>query len=137
MSAILQPRGVARPWTAHFVIDETTAMATGQPNRPAQRYAFWATGGVLCVLWQLGTLTGALIGQAIDPKAFGLDAASPAIYLALLWPGLRRAEARWVAVGGAAVAVALVPLAPAGVPVVASAGVALAAGLIRRRVVAR
>jgi predicted branched-subunit amino acid permease len=47
----------------------------------------------------------------------------------LLWPSLRRREARWVAAGGAAVALALVPLTPPGIPVVAAASVALVAGL--------
>lgn len=133
MSAVLAPQGLARLWTAHFVIDETTAMAIGQSSPRAKRYAFWATGVILFVLWQLGTLAGALVGGAINPKTFGLDAAAPAIYLALLWPGLKSVQARWVAVAGAAVALVLVPLAPAGVPVVAAAGVALGAGLLRPR----
>jgi 4-azaleucine resistance transporter AzlC len=133
MSEILHPRGVRRWLTAHFVIDETTAMAIGQPTPAAKRYAFWATGLILCSLWQLGTLTGALIGRAIDPADFGLDAAAPAVYLALLWPNLKSTEARVVAVGGAALALALVPIAPPGVPVVAAAAVALVAGLRRPR----
>jgi 4-azaleucine resistance transporter AzlC len=128
LAEILRPHGAARLWTAHFVIDETTAMAVGQPSRRLQRYAFWSTGLVLCALWQLGSLAGAVLGQAVDPADFGLDAAAPAVFLALLWPGLKRPEARWVAVGGAAVAVALVPWAPQGVPVLAAAGVALLAG---------
>ena len=133
VSEILQPRGLARLWTAHFVIDETTAMAVGQATPKAKRYAFWATGLILCVLWQLGTLAGALVGNAIDPLDFGLDAASPAVYLALLWPALKAARARGVALAGAAVALALVPLVPAGVPVVTAAGVAIIAGLLPRR----
>ena len=133
ISEILHPRGLARVWTAHFVIDESTAMAVAQATPRARRYAFWATGLILFTLWQLGSLTGALIGQAIDPSAVGLDAAAPAVFLALLWPMLRRREARWVALGGAAVALALVPLTPPGVPVVAAAGVALVAGLLPNR----
>ena len=129
LAGILDPRGVGRLGTAHFVIDETTAMAVGQRTRSLQRYAFWATGLSLCALWQLGTLVGALVGQAVDPSDFGLDAAAPAVFLALLWPGLKRREARWVALAGAAVALALVPIAPPGVPVLASAGVAVLAGL--------
>jgi 4-azaleucine resistance transporter AzlC len=128
LAQILNPRGRALLWTAHFVIDETTAMAVGQSGRRLQHYAFWSTGLVLCALWQLGSLVGALVGQAVDPADFGLDAAAPAVFLALLWPGLQRPGARWVAVAGAAVAVALVPVAPQGVPVVAAAGVALLAG---------
>jgi 4-azaleucine resistance transporter AzlC len=129
LSEILHPTGFARLWTAHFVIDETTGMAVSQANPRAQRYAFWATGLILFFLWQLGSLSGALIGRAINPSAVGLDAAAPAVFLALLWPSLRRREARWVAVGGAAVALALVPLTPPGIPVVAAASVALVAGL--------
>ena len=135
ISQILQPRGWRRLGTAHFVIDETTAMAIGQPTRPTQRYAFWATGLILFPLWQLGSLTGALVGTAIDPADFGLEAAAPAVFLALLWPALRRRDGRLVALAGAAVALALVPLAPAGVPVIAAAAVALVAGLLRRRTV--
>ena len=130
MSEILHPRGAARLWTAHFVIDETTAMAVAQSSVRAKRYAFWATGLILFVLWQLGSLLGALVGTAIDPSDFGLDAAAPAVFLALLWPGLRKRVNRWVALAGAAVALVLVPVAPAGVPVIAAAGVALVAGLL-------
>jgi 4-azaleucine resistance transporter AzlC len=124
-----------RLWTAHFVIDETTAMAVGQPTRELQRYAFWATGLILFPLWQLGSLTGALVGAAIDPADFGLEAAAPAVFLGLLWPALQRRDNRVVALAGAAVALALVPVAPAGVPVIAAAAVALVAGLLRRRTV--
>jgi 4-azaleucine resistance transporter AzlC len=129
LSEILHPRGVARLWTAHFVIDETTAMAVSQISPRARRYAFWITGLILFCLWNLGTLSGALIGRAVSPSDVGLDAAAPAVFLALLWRMLRRREARWVALGGAVVALALVPLAPPGIPVVAAAGVALLAGL--------
>jgi 4-azaleucine resistance transporter AzlC len=136
VSQILQPRGWRRLGTAHFVIDETTAMAIGQPAGPLQRYAFWATGLILFPLWQLGSLAGALIGTSIDPADFGLEAAAPAVFLALLWPSLRRRDGRVVALAGAAVALALVPVTPAGVPVIAAAVVALVAGLLPRRTVA-
>jgi 4-azaleucine resistance transporter AzlC len=133
VSEILHPRGLARLWTAHFVIDETTAMAISQATPQAKRYAFWATGLILFSLWQLGSLAGALVGRAVNPADIGLDAAAPAVFLALLWPMLRRTEARWVALGGALLALALVPIAPPGVPVVASAIVALVGGLLPTR----
>jgi 4-azaleucine resistance transporter AzlC len=129
LSEILHPKGLARLWTAHFVIDETTGMAVSQASPRARRYAFWATGIILFFLWQLGSFSGALVGRAINPSAVGLDAAAPAVFLALLWPSLRRRDARWVALGGAAVALVLVPLTPPGVPVVAAAAAALVAGL--------
>lgn len=129
LAEILSPRGWAKLWTAHFVIDETTGMAVAQTKPAAKRRAFWATGLILCCLWQLGSLAGALVGAAIDPADFGLDAAAPAVFLALLWPALRTAKARWVAGAGALVALVLIPLVPVGVPVVASAVVAVIAGL--------
>jgi 4-azaleucine resistance transporter AzlC len=133
VSEILHPRGLARLWTAHFVIDETTAMAISQATPQAKRYAFWATGLILFSLWQFGSLAGALVGRAVNPADIGLDAAAPAVFLALLWPMLRRTEARWVALGGALLALSLVPIAPPGVPVVASAIVALVGGLLPTR----
>jgi 4-azaleucine resistance transporter AzlC len=130
VSEFLHSHGFARLWTAHFVIDETTAMAVGQTTPRARRFAFWTTGLILFSLWQLGSAVGALIGRAVNPADIGLDAAAPAVFLALLWPMLRRREARWVALGGALLALALIPLVPPGIPVVAAAGVALIGGLL-------
>jgi 4-azaleucine resistance transporter AzlC len=133
ISEILHPRGLARIWTAHFVIDESTAMAISQSTSRAKRYAFWATALILFILWQLGSLTGALIGRAVDPADIGLDAAAPAVFLALVWPMLRQVDARWVALGGASLALVLIPIAPPGIPVLASGIVALIGGLLRTR----
>lgn len=131
LSELFDLRGWRRPLTAHFVIDETTAMAVAQPAPRAKRYAFWATAIILFGLWQTGSLLGALIGRSVDTAAFGLDAAAPAAFLALLWPGLTSAKARSVAVAGAAVAFLLIPNAPQGIPVIAAAAVAVVAGLTR------
>jgi 4-azaleucine resistance transporter AzlC len=133
ISEILSPHGWRRLVTAHFVIDETTAMAIGQAEPRAQRYAFWSTALILCTLWQTGSLLGAVLGAAIDPQRFGLDAAAPAVFLALLWPALRTRSGKIVALGGGLIAFLLIPVAPAGVPVIAAAGVAIAAGLVRPR----
>jgi predicted branched-subunit amino acid permease len=135
MSGILGVRGRRSLFASHLVIDETTAMTITRSDQRAQRYAFWVTGVVLFVLWNAGTLVGALGGSAIgEPEALGLDAAVPAAFLALLWPRLDDPTARVVAVGGAAVATLLVPLVPAGVPVLAAAPVAVVAGLRGRAV---
>lgn len=135
MSQILGVRGRQGIASAHFVIDETVAMAVAREHRDAQRYAFWATGLALFVCWNAGTVVGALGGAAIgDPAALGLDAAIPAAFVALLWPRLKDRTARMVALGGAAVATLLIPLVPAGIPVLAAAPIALAVGLVRRPV---
>lgn len=133
MSQILQPRGWRRLVAAQFVIDETTALAIGQPSRRAQRYAFWTAGMLLFALWNLGTLAGGLIGSAVDPAALGLDVAAPAAFLALLWPTLKKPENRWVAVIAVGVALAIVPIVPTGVPVLSAAAVAVVAGLLSGR----
>jgi 4-azaleucine resistance transporter AzlC len=130
VTSILRPRGVRRAWAGHFVIDESTAMAVAQPAPRAGRYAFWATGGTLYALWVLGTLVGALIGGGINTSALGLDAAAPAIFLALLWPQLAQDRGAAVALGAAVVALVLIPLVPAGLPVIAAAGIAILAGLL-------
>lgn len=133
VAGIVRPRGIGRFLTAQFVIDETTAMAVAQRERAAGRYAFWATGVALCAMWNLGTLAGALIGSSINTGALGLDAAAPAIFLALLWPQLSRNRGPVVALGAVAVTLALVTVTPAGVPIIAAAGVAVAVGLMPER----
>jgi predicted branched-subunit amino acid permease len=125
-----RPRGWRRLLTAQFTIDETTAMALGQEEREAVRLAFWATAISVYVLWGAGTLAGALGATLLpDPKVLGLDAAAPAAFLALLAPRLRGGEPWLVAGAGAVVGLALVPVVPAGVPVLVAALVAVAAGL--------
>jgi predicted branched-subunit amino acid permease len=130
IAGILGVRGRRSALAAQLVIDETTAMAVARSAPRAQRYAFWVTGAALFALWNLGTLAGALGGSTVgDPETLGLDAAVPAAFLALLWPRLDNATNRAVAVAGAAIATALVPFLPAGIPVLAAAPIALVAGL--------
>jgi predicted branched-subunit amino acid permease len=127
------PRGPRRAVMSQLVIDETTAMAIRQTEPAASRYAFWSTGIAGYVLWNLGTLAGAVGGSAIgDPATLGLDAAVPAAFLALLWPRLADPQSRVVAGSGALVATALIPLLPPGVPVLAAAPIAVVAGLLGR-----
>ena len=99
-----------------LVIDESTAYSLGQPDARRARQGFWAVGIFLFVSWQLGTAIGALAGEAIDYKAFGVDAAFPAGLLAMLGPQLTTGTARLAAVLGAAIAVAATPLLPRGAP---------------------
>ncbi len=128
------------PWwqllvRAQLTIDESTAMAIRYPagSRRA-RHAFWSTGVAIFVLWNLGTLIGALGAAALDdPRTLGLDAAVPAGFIALLWPRLRDRSAIALALVSAAVATALVPFLQPGLPVLSAALVALVA----ERVLAR
>jgi predicted branched-subunit amino acid permease len=125
-----RPRGGRRLLAAQLTIDETTAMALGQEEPAAARLAFWATGVSVYVLWNAGTLAGALGAQLLpDPRALGLDAAAPAAFLALLAPRLRGREPWLVAGLAAVVALALVPFVPAGVPVLVAGVVAVVVGV--------
>ena len=118
---ILPKRLRDRALLAHLVIDETTAMARAQDDPGMARRAFLATGISVWLCWNAGTLVGALIGGGLgDPRALGLDAMFPAAFLALLAPQLRRPGAPVAAVAGAMIAVAVLPFAPAGVPVIAA-----------------
>lgn len=135
LSPLLGLRGVRRLVGAQLVIDESTAvaLASEQDGERAGRLGFWATGLAVFVLWNLATLVGAVAGQAVgDPRDLGLDAAVPAAFLALLAPRLRGRSIWLTALAGAAVAVAVVPVVPVGVPVLLAALVAVVAGLIRR-----
>lgn len=113
---------------SHLMNDETVAFALGQRGRDAQRAAYWVCGIAILVTWNAGVLVGALAGSAIgDTDALGLDAAFPAVLLALVLPSLRDRGTRRAALAGAAIALAATPVAPAGVPVLlALAGLLLA-----------
>ncbi|MGW5355896.1 AzlC family ABC transporter permease [Streptomyces sp. NPDC004031] len=128
LSQLLGLPGAVRPAAAQWVIDETSAVALAQPDRASARLGFTVTGASLYTLWNLTTLGGALGASALgDPAAWGLDAAGPAVFLALLAPMLKGRTER--AVAGLAVLLALVclPVLPAGVPVLVAA---LAAPLV-------
>ena len=82
--------------------------------------------------WVLGTAIGVLLGGAIgDPADFGLDAVFPAFFLALLAAELGRPRVVPVVVLAGAIALALTPVLPAGLPVLLASSAALI-GLWRR-----
>jgi len=133
LSTMLEVRGWRRAVGSHFVIDETTAMAIARDDPQLSRYAFWVTGVALFVLWNTGTLIGALATQAIsDPKVFGLDAAPPAAYLALLAPRLRAREPLAIALAAAVIAIIALPFVPAGVPLLIVAVLVAVFGAFRK-----
>lgn len=134
LAPLLRWRGVRRLAAAHLVIDESTAMSVTRSTRAGARTGFLVTGLSVFVLWNAFTLLGALGGTLLgDPRALGLDAAVGAAFLALLWPRLRGPGGPGLALAAAILALLVVPLAPAGVPVLAAGGVALLAGLLARR----
>jgi 4-azaleucine resistance transporter AzlC len=130
MSGVVRGSVFARLVAAQITIDESTAMASAQSDRRSAAAAFWVTGLSVFVFWNLGTLVGALAGSAIDPERFGLDAAFPAAFVAMIAPLLARRADRRAAVIGATVCIALVPFTPVGLPILA-AGVGVLVGVRR------
>ena len=131
LAASLPGRALKRAAQGQTVVDASWAMASLGDGRFDRHFLFGATA-VQYVTWLLGTAIGAIGGSGLgDPKALGLDAIFPAFFLALLLPELRDGRSRGVALGGALVALVLVPVAPPGVPVLAASAAALV-GLRRR-----
>ncbi|WP_405217392.1 AzlC family ABC transporter permease [Agrococcus sp. Ld7] len=130
MRRVLQPRMAMVPLTAHVTIDESTAVALAQTSPAAQRVGFWVTGIGIYLGWNLATLAGALLGDLLgDPKQWGLDAAAAAAFVGLLWPRLRTRQAVAVAAASAVLAAALLPVVPAGMPVIVAATVGILVGV--------
>ena len=132
MAPRLQVHGIKRAIAAHITIDESTGVALGQEVRGADqmRKGFWYTGIGVFIFWNLFTLAGALGAQAMgDIRAFGLDSAVPAAFLGLVWPRLKKNSDRALAVGCALFAIAMTPILPAGLPIIATAFIAIAVGL--------
>ena len=131
MAPVLKLKGVRKLFGAQITIDESTGVALNQEVRgiEASKYGFWATGIGVYVFWNLFTFLGALGAQALgNPSAWGLDAAVPAAFLGLVWPRLVDKKTKLVAFSAIALALLLIPVAPAGVPIIATALIAIVAG---------
>ena len=132
MSPLLKTKGAKRLLAAHITIDESTGVALSQESlgEHAMRSGFWLTGIGVFSFWNLFTLVGAFGAKAMgNPAAWGLDAAVPAAFLGLVWPRLTSMSNRLLSIAAMVVALALTPFVPAGLPIIATAFLALAIGL--------
>ena len=126
---ILKVHGVKKIIATQITIDESIAVSTAEEVRgpEAMKHGFWLTGIGVFVFWNLFTLAGALGAQAIgDPAAWGLDAAVPAAFLGLVWPRLKSRDDYVLAISAAVLALALTPFIAAGLPIIATALLAVA-----------
>ena len=131
LSPILKLRGWKKIVGAQVTIDESTGVALGQSDlgEESMRHGFWLTGLGVYLFWNLFTLAGALGAQAMgDPAAWGLDAAVPAAFLGLVWPRLLGNFERALAASAMFLALALTPFVAAGLPIIATALLAVAFG---------
>jgi 4-azaleucine resistance transporter AzlC len=128
MARVIHGSLARRLVAAQLVLDESTAMATAQETRREQATAFWVTGLAVYVFWNLGTLVGALVGSEIDPARYGLDAALPAGFVAMVWPQFATRRGRLAGLIGALICLVTIPFVPVGMSVLC-ASVAILVGL--------
>ena len=108
-----------------LVVDESWAIAN-RGHGSFDRKRLLGAGVVLYLTWVTTTAVGALGASVLaDPKSLGLDAGFPALFLALLWPQVRERRAAAAAALGAGIALVTLPVAPAGLPIIAAAAACL------------
>jgi 4-azaleucine resistance transporter AzlC len=125
MSRVITGSLARRAVAAQLTLDESTAMATAQADPADKRHAFWVTGVTVYLCWNAATLVGAVVGSAIEPETYGLDAAFPAGFVAMVAPQLRHRRGLIAAVLGGAICLVLTPFTPVGVPVLCASAAVL------------
>lgn len=118
-----------RAMEGQAVVDASWALASRGEGRFDREFMIGATLPQVTA-WIGGTIVGVLGGDFIgNPERLGLDVIFPAFFLVLLAEELRSASrsarAVIVALIAAVLALALVPFAPPGVPVIAACAAAL------------
>jgi 4-azaleucine resistance transporter AzlC len=128
---------VRRAAQGQAIVDASWAVSS-RGDGTFDRWMLFGSTAVQYVGGVAGTVVGALAGGALgDPHTYGLDAVYPAFFVALLLHELRDRRSRAVAALGGAIALALVPIAPPGVPVLAASLAALVGLASSARGVAR
>ena len=118
-AGIFRGRWWRRLLEAQLLVDESWALA-GRGGR-FRREVLIGVGLMMYVLWIAGTAVGTLAGSRLgEPADYGLDAAFAALFLGLAAPTLRGRRARIAAALGGLIVLVLLPVAPAGVPLVAA-----------------
>jgi len=120
VAPVLRGSRGSRALQAQLVVDESWALAS-RGGRRFDRRILLGVGAALYVGWNSGTVVGVLAGELVgDPEALGLDAAFPALFLGLLVSQLHNRRAVLGALGGAAIALALIPFTQPGMPIIAA-----------------
>ena len=112
-----------RAGVSQLMIDESTAVGSSQSTHELRRYGYLWGGLSVFVLWNATTLIGVSVLSEAESLItdLGIDATIPAAFLGLIWNKLGKAEHRAVALIGAITALILIPITPAGIPVIAAA----------------
>ena len=112
-----------RAGVSQLMIDESTAIGSSQATHELRRYGYLWGGLSVFVLWNATTLIGVSVLSEAESLItdLGIDATIPAAFLGLIWNKLENASHRVVALIGAITALILIPITPAGIPVIAAA----------------
>jgi 4-azaleucine resistance transporter AzlC len=114
-----------RLFTSQLIVDESWALSA-RPGGSFDVPFLVGAGLVMYPFWVGSTALGVLAGDLVgDPERLGFDAAFPALFLALLATQVRTRRALAAALAGGAIALALLPLAAPGIPIVAGAAACL------------
>lgn len=123
VSDVLDGPWYVRLFGAHVTTDESVGFCLRQDSPGKRRFAFWTCAIPLYLSWNAATVAGTVAGTMVrNTGAFGLDATFPAVMLALALPLVTDRRTGAAAATGAVAAVALTPVLPAGLPVLASLG---------------
>ncbi|WP_031465690.1 AzlC family ABC transporter permease [Sciscionella sediminilitoris] len=118
VSDLIGKRLAARLVGTHLMVDESVAFALAKEDRNKARASYWTVGVGMFFAWTLGVVIGALVGRAVgDVRAFGVDAAFPAVLFALVLPALKDRNTLAAVLLGCALALTTTTVLPAGVPV--------------------
>lgn len=125
VAPVIRGGALRRLVESQLIVDESWALSR-RPDGSYDRHLLIGGGLTLYVGWVGGTAVGAFAGDALgDPERYGLDAAFPALFLALLVPQVRSQRAVAAALAGGAIALALLPFTPAGTPIIAASAACL------------
>ncbi|MFV0259642.1 MAG: AzlC family ABC transporter permease [Acidimicrobiales bacterium] len=126
-----------RALAALMAVDPSVALAVQQTDPGRVRRVYWRASVVLMAGWLAGNAVGVGLGNIMsDADRWGLDVVFPAALLAIIGNRLRHRDGLTAALVGAGVCLALLPVAPGGVPILASA-LGAGAGLVAARTAAR
>lgn len=125
MSMTLDPRLPRRRWrrvvAAINAFDPNVAVAVQQETPEAVEREFWRTTAAMMVGWFSGIVVGTFVGNVVgDIDRLGLDAVFPAALLAIIGNLIRAGDGRIAGIAGGVICILLIPVAPAGVPIILS-----------------
>lgn len=126
------PEGTLRRIPAYLnAFDPNVAVAVQQPTPEAVEREFWRTTAGMMIGWFSGITVGTFLGDILgDTQRLGLDAIFPAALLAIIGNLLRTKDGRIAGIAGGLLCLALLPIVPAGLPIILSLGGVLVAILI-------